>query len=326
MLRSSFELGYDFNFERSAGRRILENRQAIGDYALYATAEIQATERLLLRPGIRYSYNTDYQSPVTPSLNVKYNVKDHTFRASYASGFRAPSLKELYFEFVDVNHNIFGNPELQAEQSHNFSSSYLWSKRYDKMLVTINQSVFYNHIFNLISLGLVPGTVEYSYINIGLFKSTGMRGDLSINTTKLSALIGWSYIGRYNRISEFSEVEPFSYSPELRSQITYNLPKFNTKAAVFWKYTGRTPSYNIDGDGKIQLGFVEDYHTLDVTITKSFPRQGITWSFGGKNLMNVQNVGVSGGASGGGAHSSGGNAIAMNWGRSVFCSIKYDLK
>lgn len=326
MLRSSFELGYDFNYEQSSGRRILDNRQAIGDYALYATAEIQLSERLLIRPGIRYSYNTDYLSPITPSFNLKYTLKDHTFRGSYATGFRAPSLKELYFEFVDINHNIFGNPDLQAEQSHNFSASYLWSHRYDKVLVTLNQSVFYNHIFNLISLGLVPGTVEYSYINIGLFKSTGMRGDLSFNTSKLGALVGWSYIGRYNRISEYSEVAPFSYSPELRSQITYSMPKWNTKVALFWKYTGRTPSYNIDGDGEVQLGFVEDYHTLDLTFTKTFDKHGITWCFGGKNLMNVQNVGVTGGASGGGAHSTAGSAIAMNWGRSVFTSIKYDLK
>lgn len=326
LLRSSFELGYDANFEQTSGRRILNNRQSIGDYAVYATAEIKIDKRLLIRPGIRASYNTEYLSPIIPSLNLKYTKGDYTVRASYASGFRAPSLKELYFEFVDINHNIFGNPKLEAEKSRNFSVSCLWSNRYDNVLVTLNQNLFYNHIFNLISLGIVPGTLEYSYINIGLFKSTGMRGDISFNTSKINALLGWSYIGRYNHISEFSAIEPFSFSPEVRSQFTYSMPTLNAKMALFWKYTGRTPSYNIDGDDEIQLGFLEDYHTLDLTITKNFDQKGVSWSFGGKNLMNVQNVGVTSGASGGGAHSSVGNAIAMNWGRSIFMSINYNLK
>ncbi|HAP71187.1 MAG TPA: hypothetical protein DCQ41_01865 [Cryomorphaceae bacterium] len=326
LLRSSFEFGYDANFEQNAGRRILDNKQSIGDYAIYATAEIEINDNVVIRPGIRTSHNTAYLSPVIPSLNLKYTKGDYTVRGSYASGFRAPSLKELYFEFVDINHNIFGNPDLQAEKSHNFSGSYLLSKRMDNLFVTFNQSVFYNHIFNLISLGLVPGTEEYSYINIGLFKSTGMSGDINFNTSKINALIGWSYIGRYNHVSEFRAVEPFSFSPELRSRFTYSMAKLNMKMSVFWKYTGRTPSYNIDGDDEIQLGFVEDYHTLNLTITKNFEKKGVSLSLGGKNLMNVQNVGVTGGGSVGGAHSSVGSAIAMNWGRSLFMSINYNLK
>ena len=323
---SSFQLGYDINYEQSSGRRIQNNRQAIGDYAIYTTAELQINEKLLLRPGIRYSYNSDYKSPVTPSFNLKFSKKNHTFRGSYANGFRAPSLKELYFEFVDINHNIQGNPNLLSEQSHNFSASYLWNKRYDQVLITSSQSLFYNHIFNLISLGLVPGTAEYNYINVGLFKSTGIRGNITLNTPQMTALVGWSYIGRYNRISEVTEVSPFSYSPELRSQLTYSIPKFRSKFSVFWKYTGRTPSYTMDSEETVQLGFIEDYHMLNLNISQFFEKYGITLCFGGNNLMNVQNVGISGGANAGTPHSSDGNAISMNWGRSVFVSIKYSLK
>ena len=69
----------------------------------------------------RVAYNTKYESPITPSLNLKYEVKKTIFRASYARGFRAPSLKELYLQFYDSNHQIEGNEELVAERSHNFN-------------------------------------------------------------------------------------------------------------------------------------------------------------------------------------------------------------
>ena len=59
-------------------------------------------DKLILKPGVRYAYNTTYKTPVIPSLNLKWMLNDeHTIRASYARGFRAPSLKELYFLFVD---------------------------------------------------------------------------------------------------------------------------------------------------------------------------------------------------------------------------------
>jgi outer membrane receptor for ferrienterochelin and colicins len=69
---------------------------------------------------LRYAYNTRYGAPVIPSLNVRWQLNQgFTLRASYANGFRAPSLKELYLFFVDVNHDIVGNEDLDAERSHN---------------------------------------------------------------------------------------------------------------------------------------------------------------------------------------------------------------
>ena len=43
-------------------------------------------------------------------------------------GFRSPSIKELYFEFVDVNHNILGNENLVPEDSDNLQFNLDYSK------------------------------------------------------------------------------------------------------------------------------------------------------------------------------------------------------
>src|SRR5690606_17152442 len=85
---------------------------------------------LIIKPGIRYGYNTKYTAPVTPSIHIKATpVKGFDIRASYARGFRAPSLKELFLNFVDVNHNIVPNPMLAAEQSNNINLNFNYGGR-----------------------------------------------------------------------------------------------------------------------------------------------------------------------------------------------------
>ena len=103
--------------------KYIPTQAEIGDYALFTSSEYKPINGLIIRPGLRYSYNTSYKSPLIPSLNLRYNRNDWIFRTSYSSGFRAPSIKDLYFNFVDSNHDIQGNPNLTAETSHNFSFS-----------------------------------------------------------------------------------------------------------------------------------------------------------------------------------------------------------
>ena len=112
----SFETGFDINVETGNGLRIKGKSQRIGDYAAFASAEWKVTEGFTLRPGLRVSYNTSYTAPLIPSLHVRWKMRNNwTARASWGHGFRAPSLKELYFYFVDINHNIQGNSNLKAE-------------------------------------------------------------------------------------------------------------------------------------------------------------------------------------------------------------------
>ena len=65
------------------------------------------------------------------------------YRASYARGFRAPSLKELYFDFVDINHNIKGNKNLIAEQSNNYTLNITYKKRIKRKTLALDFGGFY---------------------------------------------------------------------------------------------------------------------------------------------------------------------------------------
>jgi outer membrane receptor for ferrienterochelin and colicins len=316
----NFELGYDINVEMARGKRIEGVSKTIGDYAFYGSLEYTPVEGLTLRPGVRYGYNSEYKAPITPSFNVRYSIKKFTIRASYARGFRAPTTKELYFNFVDVNHNIQGSTNLKSEHSDNVSVSVGWKLLKKQTSLKVEVAGYYNDIRNMITLGLAEGSAtEFTYLNIGNFRTVGGKLNTSFGFHHFKANLGFAYVGRYNQVSDSLNAPPFSFTPEFRAALTYELKSWNTSIAVFYNYVGALLSYTTTEEGGVGLREVADYHLLDVTISKKFWKERIVWSVGAKNLLNVQQVNSN--ASSGGAHSGSASSVPVAWGRSVFTSL-----
>ena len=316
----NYDLGYDLNYSEAAGKRIQNNKQGIGDYALFASSEIQASSNLVLRPALRITYNTEYRSSLIPSFNIKYALKKWTFRSSYAKGFRAPDLKELYFQFVDINHNISGNTQLKAEQSDNYNLNVAYSGKKNKSSSSVELSGFYNDIHHLITLALVKGT-EYTYINIGRFKSQGVSVNVNYKMKELSMSAGGSLIGRYNQLnSDFAEIAEFSYSPELRGSVNYKIVKWKTTINCFYKYTGKLPGFMLDEYGSLLPTYVGDFHMLDFNISKQFLKEKLQLSAGLKNMLNVNNVNAS---MSGSTHDGSSSSTPVSMGRTYFIKLNY---
>lgn len=314
----SFEVGYDVNYETARGKRIEGNERFIGDYALYSTAEWRPSDNLSVKPGIRASYNTAYSAPIIPSLNTRLNTGKFTHRFSFARGFRAPSLKELYFQFVDINHDIQGNPDLKAEYSNNFQASSAFKHVKNQRIISFEGGVFYNEIKDMIALAQSGNNLTYNYINIGEFTSFGMdlNANASYNHWKLS--IGGVYTARSNYKNHLN----FFYSPEFRGILTYDLKRLDGSLTAFYKYNGRVPIYTSDDFGNTDQTIAEAYQMIDLTFNKHLFKRALTWSIGVKNLLDVQNLASSG--SGGGIHNAQGS-VPVSWGRSFFTSIKFNL-
>ena len=317
----NYELGYDISYESAYGVRIKGREQHLGDYALFASAEWQPWESLTLRPGLRAAYNTSYQAPLIPSLNLRYRWKPLTLRGSYANGFRAPTLKELYFDFVDVNHDIHGNTKLDAEYSDNYHLSLRWQHLKEQRLLSLELGGYYNDIRNLITLGLTGSGADYSYINIGRYKTLGLQGEASCSIQHLQLSLGGAYVGRYNSVADEYAVNAFSYSPEVRSSALYEIQELKLQLAAFYKYNGALPGYGVTPEGEVYETAVAAYHLLDVSITKAFWKNHIKWTLGGKNLLNVQNIQAT--AATGGAHSASAGAMPVAWGRSFFTKVSF---
>ena len=202
----NYQIGFDINLEVGEGKRITDQKQQMGDYAAFFSLKWEPFRDFIIQPGLRYIYNTRYQAPLVYSLNLKYNfAKQFAVRASYARGFRAPSLKELYLYFVDVNHNVRGNEELEAEDSHNFNFVFSFNRESGKTFSGVELSLFYNNINNTITLAQVSGDL-YTYINVDKYITQGLQFNyISAFTRILRLTAGLGITGRYNSLAEQAE-------------------------------------------------------------------------------------------------------------------------
>ena len=319
----NFQAGYDISYETASGQRIQGGERTQGDYAIFGSVEWTPIQDLLIRPGMRYSYNTRYDAPVVPSLNTRWKKGDFTVRLSYARGFRAPSLKELYFEFVDVNHNIQGNKDLEAELSDNYQLNITWQKLKAQSIIKLEAGGYFNQIDNLITLVQTPETTEYAHINVGEHQTIGLQtnGELMFEHIKLNG--GFAYVGRYNQLTESSGTERFAFSPEVRGNFYYDLHSWDANFSIFYKYTGKLPGFRQTTEGEIYQTEVDDYHTVDMSFTKRFFNRKIQWTVGAKNLLDVRNINSS--STSGGAHSGGGGSVPVSWGRTVFTKLSLNF-
>lgn len=318
----SLQPGIEIKNDQTSGQRIQADAPAITDYSLFVSAEITPVNGISIRPGIRFSKNSQYDAPpVIPSLNAKFGLtKNVDLRLSYAHGFRAPILRELYFYFFDANHSIEGNPALKAEYSDSYMASVAWSNNKPVVQLTSTLSGFYNNYTNFIDMALIDGTSIYSYFNVSKYKTAGTTLENKLNYRRLIATLGFSYIGRYNQLKESDASLPqFTWSPEVNSNIIYRFTKLKGEIGVFYKFTGQTPSYSTSGAGDIYLSKISSWHWADITISKHLFKY-FTVQGGIKNLFNVQKVNSTLQSSG--AHSTGG-PILTGYGRSWFMGLSY---
>lgn len=326
-LLSTYEVGYDINLQNGTGRRIKNNKQFIGDYAAYASVEFRPWSRLIIRPGLRYSYNTSYDAPFIPSVNVSYKPTDHiNFRAAYSKGFRAPDLKELYFYFYDVNHDIKGNENLKAEYSDNYSASVVYTNIVGKMLYKVDVSGFYNDIMDMITLAFTGGASgrEYTYVNVGRYKTHGIQANVDLTIKNWKIGVGGSYIGRFNEYSQYMDtLAAFTYSPEVRGSVMYTWPKQALSVGLFYKFTGRLPGFGVNDSGEVAQTFINDYQIADLNISKKILKGKLQIGAGCKNIFNVSSVRSF--MAGEGAHSGTSTNAVIGNGRLYFLKLDYNF-
>lgn len=116
---------------------------------VFAQFDWNPTNNFNVIGGLRYDYfSAASMQHVSPKLGLMYKFKNGSLRGSYASGFRAPTLKEMYMSFDMASiFMIYGNPDLKPESSHNF----LLTAEYNLGRYNFTLSGFYNLVDNRIT-------------------------------------------------------------------------------------------------------------------------------------------------------------------------------
>lgn len=322
----SVQPGVELKTDKTSGERI-SGTPSITDFSVFASAEIKPTGRILIRPGVRFSNNSVYDAPpVIPSINTRFILnKDLDLRLSYARGFRAPILRELYFFFHDASHSIEGNPHLKAEYSNSFIGSLTWQQGFAYGVnITSSLAGFYNDYRDFIDMAFDPNRQVNTYFNNTKYKTVGGTWENTLQWKNLTATLGFSYIGYYNAFADDEtrkgDHAEFSWAPEVNSNITYRIPTLGAQVGLYYKYNGKLPSYLLDTNGDIVLSKVDAYHWADMTATKKVGKY-LSVQAGVKNLFDVKRVQNSA-TVGGGAHSTGG-PVLTGYGTSFFAGINF---
>ncbi|MGB1093275.1 MAG: TonB-dependent receptor plug domain-containing protein [Bacteroidia bacterium] len=326
-------VGYEMQQESLTTQR-LTAKDPLLDAAIFTSLEYSPIPRFTVKPSARIAYNRTFgtnplpgitgpslkMAPIIPSIQLKGDLSKHsTFRASYAQGFRAPTAKELYFLFVDINHNVQGNPNLRSERSDNINISIDYRHAItSKVAATFKVSSFYNDIRDQIQLSLLNlSTNLYRYINIGEMRSMGLNAQTKVYYDRFELLTSVSYISNESKVDGVSDAQTWNvYQGTANLSYRFNLNR--TQIQWFSRYTGRTIGFYSTG-----LTYeISDYYLADLNISHEFSRK-VQLQMGVKNLFNVGQIQNTAPITG--VHSSNGSGLNIAMGRNLFVRCVINL-
>lgn len=143
----------------------------------FAQIDLSLHKNFNLIAGGRYDYFSEsHNRHFSPRVNAMYKVGRFSFRGSYAGGFRAPTLKEMYMDFDMASiFMIYGNKDLKPESSNNFQLS----AEFTKGLFNATLGGFCNLVDNRITTVWNQAMDGMVYTNIGKMTISGLDANVS---------------------------------------------------------------------------------------------------------------------------------------------------
>lgn len=256
--------------------------------ALFAQDEISILKELQAVVGLRYIYNENFKNYATPNVAIMYKPGNFNFRAAYATGFRSPTLSQLYAsdEAKTGTRATIGNPDLKPEKSNFFSLN----GEYTCSRFSISVTGFYNDIKNMINyrtlsedeikqMGLEELNQRYPTIrqrdNVDRAKIKGISVNANVYVGA-GVTVGGGYI--YTD----SEAKTLEYDSKTKQNVTVTTPvdksvKNAANVNARWDHDWNNYHLNINLNGHIQgerysstYGYAPKYQQWDLNTCHTF--------------------------------------------------------
>ncbi len=335
----NFQLGYEtrlikgFDTQASGAVTQQDKKQSQNNYALFGSSEINLSDKILLRPGLRYEYNSQFQSKFLGAISARYLMKNgFELRGNVGTSYRTPNFEELYYYFVDSNHDVRGNENLNPENGFTAFVNLKKRSSFKNISLLNTLKISYIDIQDKIDLAIVNATpLQFQYINIDAYKLWGITSENSLKTDNWTFNFGATLQG----ISQIANDEAhskndFLYALQINTSSTYTIKKWKTALTLLLKHNGKQQNYratgtDASGNSLFSKSTTAAYSWLDASIKKSFFKNTIQATLGGRNLLDVTNVNVSNSANGA-IHASNNNSLLLGYGRSYYLKLLYNLK
>ena len=160
--------------------RLLDSPVSVenGNRAGFAELQSEVVPNLFVAASGRYDDNERFGGKGTWRIAPAYLIpKSGTkLKASYGTGFKAPSLTQLFVSFPAFN--FFANPNLEPEESEGFDLGFEQSLAGERVLV--GATYFHNDITNLIAANATFTSLE----NVGAATTEGVETFVSVAVTE----------------------------------------------------------------------------------------------------------------------------------------------
>jgi len=270
--------------------KILESRAADDQLELFGQ-DAWTLGSTTITGGIRATYNNLWGHALSPTLGFT-TVSDSKLqvRAIVGRGFRAPSFKELAWDFANLaaGYIVQGSPNLEPESSWNVTAGIDWAP---SQRIKIGFEAYRNQIANLIETTFVgnnaSGLMVFSPGNISKAQTQGFE-------ISASGIIGtWETIAGYVLLNAKSIDEnlPLDRRAEHsgRIRIGRTFPVIDgLQFYVTTLFTGASPIVGINDLGQSDvLDTQESLVSVNFHISLGIPR-GLSLVFGGSNLLDMR--------------------------------------
>ena len=315
----------------------IDLHKTISNIDVYASAEINLSETLALRPGIRYSFQSKYEDQNAVSLGIRKLLPENfEARLTVGKSYRTPNFDELYTRFVDSNHNVTGNGNLNPEQSFSYEASLKKSTSFASGLrLQDNLSVNYIDVKDRISqvLVAVDPMLAYTYLNIDKYRILNATTSHLVTYKEFELKAGFSLVGISQQVdlAALNAVsgDDFLVSAQANTSLAYTWLKYKTVFALFYKYTGRfnQVTYNTDLQNNVTFGLAQipAYSMMDASLRRTFFNNRFDVTLGARNILNVGNLQTTQSGGTAGIHGGESSNLMLAYGRSYFLKLTYNL-
>lgn len=331
----NLQLGYEFTWQKgfdaiatgSYSDQVVVNK--LNNYDLFGIADFNITKKWSVHPGARLINNSQFGNKAIWSLSTTNRFSDSLeTKAVFGSAFRAPSFSELFFYFVDANHNVQGNPDLQPEDGISILLNI--SKYHNLTEDSTSKTLLKGYYFDINSkiASIVTedndGKVLYTFANIDNSKTAGLSIENTYKHRNISIKLGTNYIGKSNSFvsSQVESNDDFLWRFNAQANVTYKIPSIQTILSGQIKYTGKTPVLLEENDVLVQRR-TDSFTWFDASIRKDFTKY-LNVTLGARNILNVITVNATDVASAGHDVNAANSRLFGN-GRSYFLKLLLNL-
>lgn len=286
--------------------------ESTNSYNVYAQDELVLLKNLEAVIGMRYTYNDNFGSQFTPNAGLFYKLGQFRFRASYAEGYRTPTLSQLYATDQAKTNSRYtiNNTALKPENNHFWNANVEYTNNW----MSLSLSGYVNEIKNMINYRTltedeISGSSALSALREEGWTTIRQRDNIDEATLKgVSANVkfilpaGFTLSGGYSYTDSKARTKTLDAKTQSYTMTENPVDKSVrdvTNVNLTWNHAWGDYYLNVNLNGHVQgrrysstYGYAPKYQQWDLNTRHTFIMQHFTLepSVGIENLFNQRDT------------------------------------